>query len=167
MNVVSFHPGTLMRPSDRPILTEEDIAGVAAELNKMDTVSLRRAVALGLALIHDRQGMYEMKRVVLNVERGLSTPPPPRREIERIADDVAKRHSISVADLKGPSRKRIFAWPRQEAFWLCREQKLSDGRHRYSYPYIAHFFGGRDHTTVMHGVAAHEERLNVDRRAKV
>jgi hypothetical protein len=69
-----------------------------------------------------------------------------------IAKDVAARYQITVEDLRGAARVRWIAWPRQEAFALCYETGL------WSYPQIGDFFGGRDHTTVMHGEKRHNER---------
>ena len=46
---------------------------------------------------------------------------------------------------------------RQELMWILREVKIN-GRPRYSYPQIAKFLR-RDHTTVIHGVRAHEQRI--------
>ena len=41
-------------------------------------------------------------------------------------------------------RTQNIAYPRQIAMYLCRE--MAD----FSYPRIGEFFGGRDHTTVIH-----------------
>ncbi len=47
-------------------------------------------------------------------------------------------------DFLAKKRTRNVAFPRQIAMYLCRE--LTD----YSLPRIGDFFGGRDHTTVIH-----------------
>jgi chromosomal replication initiator protein len=52
---------------------------------------------------------------------------------------------VTVEDLVGPSRSRALVHARQIAMYLCRE--LTD----LSLPRIGEKFGGRDHTTVMHG----------------
>jgi len=69
-----------------------------------------------------------------------------------IAQRVADKHRLTVADLKGPSRERRIAWPRQELM----AELYATGR--LSYPVIGAFLGGRDHTTVMYGVRRHHER---------
>jgi len=76
-----------------------------------------------------------------------------------ILEDVARTHGISVKELKSPSRYRNIAWPRQEAMWrLKRETTLS-------LPAIGRLLN-RDHTTVLHGVLAHQRRLNETKEAE-
>jgi chromosomal replication initiator protein len=77
--------------------------------------------------------------------------------MERIAEEVAATYSISVADLKGADRRRPVAWPRQEAYARCFALREKYGN-RYSKHAIGRFFGGRDHSTIYHGIRAHEAR---------
>lgn len=74
-----------------------------------------------------------------------------RVSVEEIQRRVAEHYGIRVADLIGPQRLRSFARPRQVAMWLA---KTMTSR---SLPDIGRRFGGRDHTTVMHGVRRIEE----------
>ncbi len=71
--------------------------------------------------------------------------------IEEIQRKVAEHYHIRLADLIGPKRLRSFARPRQVAMFLA---KTMTSR---SLPDIGRRFGGRDHTTVMHGVRRIEE----------
>ncbi len=78
----------------------------------------------------------------------------------RIADvqsKVSAYYEISVADLTGPNRKRMFVRPRQMAMYICK--KLT----QRSLPDIGRRFGGRDHTTVMHAIRKIEELRKVDK----
>lgn len=63
---------------------------------------------------------------------------------EQILEATAKAFDLSVEQICGPSRRRPLVAARQTAMYLFRS--LTD----YSYPAIAHVFGDRDHTTVMH-----------------
>jgi chromosomal replication initiator protein len=63
---------------------------------------------------------------------------------EQILEATAKAFDLSIEQICGPSRRRPLVAARQTAMYLFRE--LTD----YSYPAIAHVFGDRDHTTVMH-----------------
>ena len=56
----------------------------------------------------------------------------------------------------GPKRVRNFARPRQVAMYLCKQMTSR------SLPEIGRRFGGRDHTTVMHGVRRIEELRHQD-----
>ena len=66
--------------------------------------------------------------------------------IKKIAENVAGFYSVTLDDLIKQSRKKEYVKPRQAAMYLVRKELNS------SYPTIGDFFGGRDHTTVMHGV---------------
>ena len=65
---------------------------------------------------------------------------------KKIALSVAEFYNISLEDLLKQSRRKEYVKPRQIAMYLARKEMES------SYPAIGEFFGGRDHTTVMHGV---------------
>lgn len=64
----------------------------------------------------------------------------------RILAASSESFGVSIGDLEGPSRKQPLARARQVAMYVCRE--LTD----LSLPKIGGLFGGRDHTTVLHGV---------------
>lgn len=65
--------------------------------------------------------------------------------IENIQKTAAEYYKIRLADLYGKSRSRSIARPRQVAMSLAKELTSK------SLPEIGKAFGGRDHTTVMHG----------------
>ena len=64
----------------------------------------------------------------------------------KIAESVANFYGITVEDLLKQSRRKEYVKPRQAAMYIARKELNS------SFPAIGDFFGGRDHTTVMHGV---------------
>jgi chromosomal replication initiator protein len=64
----------------------------------------------------------------------------------RILAASSESFGVSISDLESPSRKQPLARARQVAMYVCRE--LTD----LSLPKIGSLFGGRDHTTVLHGV---------------
>ena len=65
--------------------------------------------------------------------------------IENIQKTVAEYFKIRVADLLSKRRSRSIARPRQIAMALAKELT------NHSLPEIGDAFGGRDHTTVLHG----------------
>ncbi len=76
--------------------------------------------------------------------------------VEEIQRKVAEHYNIRLSELIGPRRTRTLARPRQIAMWLCK--RLTSR----SLPEIGRRFGGRDHTTVMHGVRKVEELRATD-----
>lgn len=64
---------------------------------------------------------------------------------EYILDIVAAYFHLKPDELRSSKRTRNIAYPRQIAMYLCR--KLTD----LSLPKIGEKFGGRDHTTIIHG----------------
>jgi hypothetical protein len=84
------------------------------------------------------------------------TPPRPFIPTARIVAAVSERFDVPAAQLRGPSRRRPVARPRQVAMYLTRHLT---GR---SLPMIGRWFGGRDHSTVVHAVRATEARRATD-----
>ncbi|WP_218141074.1 chromosomal replication initiator protein DnaA [Citreimonas salinaria] len=76
--------------------------------------------------------------------------------IDEIQRKVAEHYNIRLSDMVGPKRVRNFARPRQVAMYLCKQLTSR------SLPEIGRRFGGRDHTTVMHGVKRIEELRQQD-----
>ncbi|MFZ2587492.1 MAG: chromosomal replication initiator protein DnaA [Alphaproteobacteria bacterium] len=76
--------------------------------------------------------------------------------LDDIQRTVADYFKIRVADMHSPRRSRNLARPRQIAMYLSKTLTSK------SYPDIGRAFGGKDHTTVMHGVKAIENLLTRD-----
>ncbi|MCR5758320.1 MAG: chromosomal replication initiator protein DnaA [Selenomonas sp.] len=70
-----------------------------------------------------------------------------------IQEIVASYFKIKIEDLHSKKRTRNIAYPRQIAMYLCRDLTET------SLPQIGHFFGGRDHTTVIHAY----DKINQDK----
>jgi len=76
--------------------------------------------------------------------------------VEEIQRKVSDHYRIRLSDMIGPKRLRSYARPRQVAMYLCKHMTSR------SLPEIGRRFGGRDHTTVMHGVKRIEELKSSD-----
>ena len=76
--------------------------------------------------------------------------------IEEIQRKVAEHYNIRLSDMIGPKRLRNIARPRQVAMYLSKQLTPR------SLPEIGRRFGGRDHTTIMHGVRKIEELMTTD-----
>jgi len=76
--------------------------------------------------------------------------------IEEIQRRVAEHYNIRLSELIGPTRVRTVARPRQIAMYLCKYLTTR------SLPEIGRRFGGRDHTTIMHGIKRIEDLKEKD-----
>lgn len=77
--------------------------------------------------------------------------------VEAIQLAVAEHFGIRMGDMKTKKRTRAITYPRQIAMYLSRQ--LTD----YSLPRLGEFFGGRDHTTVLHACDKIAKELNQDK----
>ena len=82
--------------------------------------------------------------------------PERRITVDEIQKTVADHFNLKQADLLSERRTRSVARPRQIAMYLCKQHTTR------SYPDIGRRFGGRDHTTVLHGVRKIEELMPQD-----
>jgi len=78
--------------------------------------------------------------------------------IENIQKTVAEYFKIRVGDLLSKKRSRSIARPRQFGMALAKELT------NHSLPEIGDAFGGRDHTTVLHGCRRIESLRETDKR---
>ena len=71
---------------------------------------------------------------------------------QRIARSVAKAHGVTYREMLSPRRQKNLVHARQHAMWELRKHTS------LSMPAIGRLLGGRDHTTVLHGIRAYEKR---------
>ena len=76
--------------------------------------------------------------------------------IEIIQKVVCDHYSISLSDIKSKKRNKKYIIPRHIAIYIARNLL------EYSYPELGNEFGGRDHTTIMHGYESIEKQLKID-----
>jgi chromosomal replication initiator protein len=75
---------------------------------------------------------------------------------ELVQKVVAEAFGVKISDLKSKRRTKAVVLPRQVAMYLCRNQAGS------SLPEIGNFFGGKDHSTVIHACKVIEEKKEKD-----
>lgn len=93
--------------------------------------------------------MYRLSPMGHGAHAVLTAPLAPRDNegmISRIQRTVAHYYDIPQIEMVSQRRARVVARPRQIAMYLCRMLTT------HSLPTIGHYFGGRDHTTVMHAI---------------
>jgi chromosomal replication initiator protein len=79
-----------------------------------------------------------------------------RIKIEDILKVVSRHYGISRGDILSQRRHRSVVWPRQIGMYLAKQLTSR------SLPEIGRRFGGRDHTTILHGVKKVEELMATD-----
>jgi chromosomal replication initiator protein len=79
-----------------------------------------------------------------------------RITIQNILDAVTKYYNVRLSDLQSKKRHKSIAFPRQVCMFLARKNT------RYSLEEIGGYFGGRDHTTVLHAVRTVESDCKED-----
>ncbi len=94
-------------------------------------------------LNNTRPSIEQVKAILVNV-----ITPPRKRGVsaKKIAEVVADFYNVSPEDLLKQSRKKEYVNPRQIAMYIIRKELET------SLPSIGEFFGGRDHTTVIHAI---------------
>jgi chromosomal replication initiator protein len=80
--------------------------------------------------------------------------------IEAIQSAVAKHFRLKASDFKSNSKQRSVARPRQIAMYLIRKYTS------LGFKEIGQFFGGRDHTTIMHACREIEKKIEADPEIK-
>ena len=105
-----------------------------------------------LAGVEDREIDVDLARLAL----GQTPRPESEMNIQTIIDAVVDYFGVRLADLQSKRRPRSIAVPRQVCMHLAREYT------RHSLEEIGGYFGGRDHTTVMHALKAVRIRRDQD-----
>jgi hypothetical protein len=72
---------------------------------------------------------------------------------KRIVREVSKKHGVAIVDILSTRRSQPFVNARYEAMYRMRHET------NMSFPQIGRRLGGRDHTTVLHGVREHAKRV--------
>ena len=94
--------------------------------------------------------LYNVQPSLKLIERVLEQTGLDRRvthvTIESICQTIADFFTLEMADLLGKRRNKELVYPRQIAMYLIRVEL------QFSFPKIGKALGGKDHTTVMHGV---------------
>ncbi|QOV90085.1 chromosomal replication initiator protein DnaA [Humisphaera borealis] len=125
-------------------LPDDVVCYVAAKIDN-NTRELEGAITKlqGMSMLHEGRIDMEVAKAALgetvNAEQKRVT-------IQHILDAVTKYYNVRLSDLQSKRRHKSIAFPRQVCMYLARRHT------RFSLEEIGGYFGGRDHTTVMHAV---------------
>ena len=124
---------------------QEDVAFFIAKNLRSNVRELEGALRklLAFASFHQRQVNVELAREAL---KDILSSGVGQITVELIQKTVADYYKIKVSDMYSKRRPNSIALPRQVAMYLAKETTQK------SLPEIGELFGGRDHTTVLHGV---------------
>ncbi len=78
--------------------------------------------------------------------------------LDKVLKIVAENFEIKVSDIKKGGRSKVIAFPRHIAMYLSRELT------NHSLSEIGEFFGGRDHTTVLHAYGKIKKQSTQDNK---
>jgi chromosomal replication initiator protein len=95
----------------------------------------------------------EMAKQILKVE---STTEGSEVSVEAIQNAVCRYFNIKISDLKSTKRSREIALPRQIAMYLIRKYT------NYGLKEIGRFFGGKDHSTIIHACNQISKQIDSD-----
>ena len=98
----------------------------------------------GISLLDNSTIDLEMAKLAIG--SGLPTDHPKHVTIQDILDAITSFYDIKLTDLLSKRRHKSITVPRQVGMWLARRHT------RFSLEEIGGYFGGRDHTTVMHAI---------------
>lgn len=135
-------------------LADDVVCYIAAKL-ETNTRELEGAITKlqGMGLLQQGKIDLELAKAALG---DVATPEQKRITIQQIFDLVTAYYSVRPADLQSKRRHKSIAFPRQVCMYLARRHT------RYSLEEIGGYFGGRDHSTVLHAVRTVDEDTKTD-----
>jgi chromosomal replication initiator protein len=108
----------------------------------------------GVAMVLNQSISLELAKQALDGESASKSGNAP--SLQSIIDSVTRFYDVKLTDLLSKRRHKSIAMPRQVCMYLARKHT------RFSLEEIGGYFGGRDHTTVMHAVRTIEEKAGAD-----
>jgi chromosomal replication initiator protein len=137
-------------------LPDDVVCHVAARIES-NTRELEGAVTKiqGMAMLQGGRIDLDLAKAALGEA---ATAEQKRITIQQILDAVTKYYNVRLPDLQSKKRHKSIAFPRQVCMYLARRHT------QYSLEEIGGYFGGRDHTTVLHAVRTVDGDAKTDPR---
>jgi chromosomal replication initiator protein len=140
----------------RSVVIPDEVVGYIAARIDSNIRELEGAITSlqSLSLVNNCSIDQELaKQAIGDRGNGKETANP---SIQTILSAITNFYDIRLSDLLGKRRHKSVAMPRQVAMWLARRHT------RFSLDEIGSYFGGRDHTTVLHAVKSIDHRRDED-----
>lgn len=137
----------------RNLAISEDVASYIASKIDTNIRELEGAVTKmqGLSQINSSPINLELAKLAMG-ESSSSMNGSQQPTIQTILETITSYYDVKLGDLLSKRRHKSIALPRQVGMWLARKYT------RYSLEEIGGYFGGRDHTTVMHAIRTVDAR---------
>lgn len=135
-------------------LSEEVVHYIAASVSS-NTRELEGAMTKIMALSHQFGGKIDLE-VAREALGGDNHTVSRKVTIQDIFNIASEQYNVRTADLQGKRRNRSIALPRQICMYLARELTS------LSLEEIGGYFGGRDHTTVLHAIRTIKDHREQD-----
>ncbi len=144
----------MQKAQEKGITLDESVADLIARSAEMNIRELEGALTkvLGYCIAHNTELTFEVAEMAL----GEQNKQKKRVEVKDILQKTANYYNISYDEIIGTRRNKEIVLPRQVAMYFMRTEL------HLSFPIIASKLGGRDHTTVMHGVKKLEKNIPTD-----
>ncbi|MGY8752933.1 MAG: chromosomal replication initiator protein DnaA [Phycisphaerales bacterium] len=123
---------------------DANIRQLEGAITKLQGVAMLDQVEITLALAKQVIGGRAVSEQVKNTS------------IQDILDCISGFYDIKLTDLLSKKRHKSITVPRQVGMWLSRKHT------RFSLEEIGGYFGGRDHTTVMHAIKSIDTKRGAD-----
>ncbi|MFA5144856.1 MAG: chromosomal replication initiator protein DnaA [Candidatus Omnitrophota bacterium] len=142
-----------------PVSVPDEVMFFIAQLIKTNIRELEGALirTIAYSLLEEKPITMELTREVL---KDLLKESKKLLTVDFIQRCVAEEFGVSLQDLKARRRNKNIVLPRQIAMYLSREMT------ELSLPEIGAFFGGKDHTTVLHSYNKIKGDLNTNETLK-
>jgi len=140
----------------RGIKVPDDVVCYIAAQIESNTRELEGALTkvCSMANLTDQPLTLELAQRTFGDEQAAAAGP--QMSIQTINDAVTRFYSVKLSDLQSKRRHRSITVPRQLCMYLARQHTT------YSLEEIGGYYGGRDHTTVMHAIRTVEDRMGQD-----
>ena len=140
---------------NRHIELPDDVAAYIATKLDSNIRELEGAITKlqGLSLLDESPITLSMAKRAIGGDFGNS---PKHVSIQDILDAITSFYDVKLTDLLSKRRHKSITVPRQVGMWLARKNT------RFSLEEIGGYFGGRDHTTVMHAIKSIDQKRGTD-----
>jgi chromosomal replication initiator protein len=135
----------IAKPSDLPTRESPEVIELIAHNVDTNIRELEGVIVklIGLASLLGRKIDAQITQEVL---REIAKPRDRSIRVDLIQKVIQSAYGVTLTDLQSKSRSKAIALPRQIAMYFARKMT------KYSLEEIGGYFGGRDHTTVLHAV---------------